>query len=90
MDNDVCVINDVDEQRFKIQLEEGCAYLAYKNNGQTIDLYRVFVPESLRGKGVASILVREGLRYAREHHLSVIPTCSYVKTYLQRKALTGK
>lgn len=90
MTNDICVINNIDEQRFVIELEEGCAYLAYENNGQTINLYHVFVPEYLRGKGIANTLVSEALRYAKEQGLSIIPTCSYVKAYMQRKASTGK
>ncbi len=50
----------------------------------TIDMHHTFVPNELRGKGVAAVLAKEALSYAKEQQLKVIPSCSYIAVYLQR------
>jgi len=49
-----------------------------------INFYHTFVPEKLRGKGIAAKLVEAGLNYAEKNNLRVIPDCSYVRVYIQR------
>ena len=53
-------------------------------NGKTIEFPFTYVPQSLRGKGIAAKLVEYGLDYARSNNLSVIPSCSYVESFIQR------
>ena len=43
-----------------------------------------YVPEAMRGKGVAEKLVRAGLADARAHGRHVVPECSYVATFIKR------
>jgi len=43
-----------------------------------------FVPPELRGRGIAEMLVRTALDYARRERLRVIPACSYVATFIRR------
>ena len=42
------------------------------------------VPTSLRGRGIASRLVRGALEAARAAHLKVVPRCSFVSAYIAR------
>ena len=42
------------------------------------------VPEVLRGRGIASRLIRGALEAARAAHLKVVPRCSFVSAYLAR------
>lgn len=42
-----------------------------------------FVPEALRGRGAAAVLVRAGLDWAAEQGLRVQASCSYVARYLE-------
>ena len=49
-----------------------------------LDFASTYTPEELRGRGIASAVVRGALEYAREHHCRVVPTCWFVKGYIQR------
>lgn len=43
-----------------------------------------FVPEHLRGKGVAEKLVDYAVDYARSKNMKVVPACSYVRALFER------
>ncbi len=43
-----------------------------------------YVPEHLRGQGIAEKLVEFGAAYAREKGLTVVPACSYVRAVFER------
>jgi predicted GNAT family acetyltransferase len=45
-----------------------------------------FVPPELRGRGLAEQLVRAALADARAAGRKVVPSCSYVATFIQRNA----
>lgn len=83
MNEDVAVQHDIEGRMFYIDDEAGRAYLTYMDLGkQTIDIYRTFVPDSLRGRGLAALLAAEALKYAAEQGYKVIPSCSYVARYM--------
>ena len=42
-----------------------------------------FVPESLRGQGIAEKLVRTGLAWAREQGYQIEASCWYVRRFLR-------
>ncbi|HZJ95547.1 MAG TPA: GNAT family N-acetyltransferase [Thiopseudomonas sp.] len=50
----------------------------------TWDIHHTYVPNELRGKGVAALLAKTALAYAKEHNYKVVPSCSYIAVYLQR------
>lgn len=72
------------QQRFSIALPEGEAVLDYQLQNGAVDFTHTFVPPELRGKGLAEILVRAGLDWARQNRLSVEASCSYVALFLKR------
>ncbi len=79
------VENNAAAHRFELRLPEGTAELRYRMRGAaTIVLAHTEVPTAAQGRGIASRLVHDALEYAREHQLRVIPTCPYVRAYLQR------
>jgi predicted GNAT family acetyltransferase len=49
-----------------------------------LELIHTEVPEPLSGRGIASRLAHAALVYARENGLRVIPTCPFVRSYLER------
>jgi predicted GNAT family acetyltransferase len=80
------VEHDPATERFLIRDDAGDAYLQYGRLASgALDFRLVFVPESQRGAGVAARLVAHALAYARERRLEVVPSCSYVRDYLQRE-----
>jgi predicted GNAT family acetyltransferase len=47
------------------------------------------VPAELEGRGIASRLVAAAFAYAREQGLTVVPVCSYVRSYMRRHPETA-
>ncbi|MBF7730845.1 GNAT family N-acetyltransferase [Pseudomonas sp. N040] len=81
------VVHDKAGFQFEIIVDGHRAYLSYMDLGkQTLDIYRTFVPDSLRGMGLAAALTEEALKYAESMGYTVIPSCSYVERYMEHKA----
>lgn len=78
------VTNNRAGRRFEVNLEQGTAYLVYRQAGNTITLVHTEVPAALGGRGIAGALAKAGLEYARANGLRVIPSCPFVKSYLER------
>lgn len=78
------VIHDEKVNRFEIFESGQIAYIQYKVSDGVMDLIHTIVPKQLEGQGVASALTGYALDYARDEHLKVIPTCLFVKTYIER------
>jgi predicted GNAT family acetyltransferase len=77
--------HDSDAGRFYADIDGSIAHLDYvRVDERTLDLRHTYVPEALRGRGLAGQIVRFALTYARENSFKVIPTCSYVAATLQR------
>lgn len=52
--------------------------------GTDLTVFHTEVDEQEEGKGYASMLLTEMVKYVREHHLKVIPMCVYVKAQFDR------
>lgn len=48
-----------------------------------INFHHTYVPEKLRGQGVAEALVRAGLAWARQENLRIEASCWYVQRFLR-------
>lgn len=70
--------------QFEIRSVDGVGFLQYSKHGDTLDLVRTEVPALLEGRGYGSALAHAALEYAREHHLKIIPTCRFVRAYVER------
>jgi len=78
------VVHQPDEQRFVVYAGSEESVLNYQLlPGQGIDFTRTFVPESLRGQGVAEKLVRSGLSWARQQGYEISASCWYAKRFLK-------
>lgn len=87
MGSEVVVQHDIEGRMFYIDDEVGRAYLTYMDLGkQTIDIYRTFVPDELRGRGLAALLAARALDFAQEQGYKVIPSCSYIERYMERQS----
>ena len=77
--------HDEDGSRFVATVDGHEAYVAYREvDERTLEYLRTFVPTELRGGGLAGKLVAHALGWARERGFGVIPTCSYVRSYVAR------
>ena len=71
--------------KFSAIIEGEEAYLLYHPAGDgVLDYVSTFVPEPLRGRGIASTVVRCALDYAKTQRCRVIPSCWFVKRYVDR------
>lgn len=85
MSEPIHVEHDAQAQCFSAVVEGYKAILEYRTvDAQSIDMHHTFVPNELRGKGVAGVLAKQALAYAKEQGLRVIPSCSYIAVYLRR------
>lgn len=79
------VTHDLSEQRFVIRTNAGPpAYLRYTFADGLVIFEHTFVPDELRGQGLAAHLVRAALTEARQRHWRVIPRCEYVAGFIAR------
>ena len=87
MNTNATVQHDPEGKQFYVIVDGARAYLAYMDLGKkTLDIYRTFVPNALRGKGLAAKLTEHALRYAEDGGYTVLPSCSYVEWYMDRQS----
>jgi predicted GNAT family acetyltransferase len=71
-------------QRFVCEVDGDTSVLEYVMlTDRRIDFRRTFVPESLRGRGIAERLVRTGLAWAREQGYLIEASCWYARRFLR-------
>jgi predicted GNAT family acetyltransferase len=69
--------------RFELDVEGIVAFANYRLAPGTVIITHTETPRSLRGRGVASELVRGALEMIRADGLKVVAGCSFVVDYLQ-------
>jgi len=80
------VIHEKENERFVIYVDDHEVYVEYTMNQSEINLYHTFTNPALRGKGLAAHVVRAALEFAKKNNLKVIPTCSYVQSFIAKNA----
>jgi hypothetical protein len=81
--------------RFELEEEGETAYLEFElDKAGWITLWHTEVPQALRWRGLASVLAKTALEYARDNHLKVDVICPSVAGYLAKnpefQGLVGK
>lgn len=74
----------LEQERIELTLDGYTAFLSFEIYDNSLDVRKTFVPEELRGKGIAGKLVKAAYDYAREHNYKCLGTCSYAVTWLER------
>ncbi|MDO4895035.1 MULTISPECIES: GNAT family N-acetyltransferase [Moraxella] len=73
-------------QRFETTIDGHTAYLSYEVlNEDTLNYNHTIVPSELGGRGIGSALVKFALEYAQQHHKKIVPSCSFVAAYIDKK-----
>jgi uncharacterized protein len=76
--------HDTRAQQFRIDEGASAAVLQYRRTGPRITFLHTFVPEEMRGRGVAQQLAHAGLEHAKAESLEVEPLCTFVQSYLKQ------
>ena len=71
--------------RFETTTEGQISFLTYRREPDTLLLLHTEVAEALGGRGIASALTWHALETARAKGLSVVPLCSFIATYIERR-----
>lgn len=72
------------EGRFELHVDGQRCELDYQLLGQRVVFTHTGVPPALQGRGLAAALLEQGLQWARQQGLQVVPACSYVARYIDR------
>ena len=72
-----------DRRQIELAVDGQLAFVAYTLEGHVIDFAHTFVPEALRGHGLATRLVEAGLAVARHEHFLVIPSCPVFSAWMK-------
>lgn len=71
--------------RYVIRIDGHEAEMAYSKAGASrVIIDHTGVPDALRGRGLAALLVERGIADARREGKTVIPLCSFAKAYIAR------
>jgi hypothetical protein len=76
--------NNESAQRWEARLGEYVAVTKYQRFEDTIHFINTRVPPEIEGQGVAGKLVKAALDDARAQHLTVVPICRFVTSYIRR------
>jgi predicted GNAT family acetyltransferase len=81
---DYTIIHNEKKSRFELSVEGHLAHLDYIRGDGSLDMNHTLVPKALEGRGIGSALARFALDYAVANDLKVIPTCPFIKVFIDR------
>lgn len=77
------VLHDKKNQKFYVKIENKESSLLYNIiNEHTLDFLSTFVPIEQRGQSIAAKITDVALQYAKDNNYKVIPTCPFIKHYI--------
>jgi len=71
-------------KRYYMQFGDERAELTYREDDKTRDFRHTYVPDDLRGRGIAERLVRHALDDTLLHGYKFTPTCPYVERFVEK------
>ena len=84
-DGDIRVSDNPDQLRYEVHYDgELAGFAEYRVNGDTLELHHTEVDDRFEGKGLGSKLASGALDGARARGAKVVPTCSFIKGYIER------
>jgi len=73
-----------DQNRFELETEGGLAFANYRRTPSAVIITHTETPRALRGRGIASELVKGALELIRADGRKVIAGCGFVLDYLDK------
>jgi predicted GNAT family acetyltransferase len=70
--------------RFETTVDGLLCTADYRLLDGVLRMHHTEVPAALRGRGIASELIRAAFAWADANHLKIEPRCSYVRAYMKR------
>ena len=76
------VRDNKDKSRFELDIGDEVAFANYRQTSSTVIITHTETPRALRGRGIASELVKGALELIRTDGKKVIAGCGFVADYL--------
>jgi len=76
------IIDNPAHHRFEMDLGDDMAFIEYTHFKGGIVIMHTYVPESHRGQGIASRMIRQALEYIKAHNIPLIVYCPAVNKYI--------
>jgi predicted GNAT family acetyltransferase len=81
---DLDIERNEEKGNFHVVHEGKVSVLDYEQvDEKTLDFKSTYVPEDQRDKGIGGQIVRHALEYAEERGYRVVPSCPFVKSYIE-------
>lgn len=84
MSEDQQVADNPASSRFEVTVDGRLAELIYRRNGKRLVLVHTEVPGELEGHGIGGKLVSAAVDRAAEEGMTVVPSCPFARTWLER------
>jgi predicted GNAT family acetyltransferase len=81
------ITNNTAQNRYELSVDGPVAVADYTLDGDMLSINRVYVPDALRGKGLAAQVMDFVIADADARGLHIVPVCSYAVTYMARHRL---
>lgn len=78
------VYQNKEKEQFEMKVNGETAFIDYDFRNDKIQLNFTEVPQSLRGQGIGSKLVRRTMELIERMDLKIIPECEFVQAWLKR------
>ena len=78
------VLHDIARQRFELHVGEALCALDYRLAPGKLVIYHTEVPQPLESRGLAALMTRAALDFARAENLKVEPRCPYTAAFMQK------
>lgn len=79
------VVLNKEKKRFELDVDGTVAVIEYQNiEPNILDLIHTEVPKKLSGLGIGSKLVAGALQYCKSNNLKVVPSCGFIKKYIDK------
>lgn len=77
------VYNNKELLRFEVTLDDSLAYIEYRYYKKDIAFMHSFVPDTMQGKGVGTLMAQAALAFAREEGKKIMLYCPFVSKYVK-------
>ena len=81
---DVKVQHDEKERKFYADVDGQEAVIEYAKMGDVYDLAHTYVPEELRGQGIAEKLTQGTLDEIQHQGARFLPSCPYIQAFVKK------
>jgi len=77
------LIDNPAKHRFETHIGDDLAYIEYAHFKGDIVLMHTFVPEALRGQGIAGRMIRLALEFIKAERISIIVYCPVITKFIE-------